>query len=68
MNGHSGLMINIHWFPNQKLSNLMSEGKLYHGKAATVQINCLDALHGQIVRKSVWTKPENVGVKGESSR
>lgn len=55
-------MINVHWLPNQTLSKLMSEGKLYRGKAATVPISCLDALNGQIVRKSVWAKPEDVGV------
>lgn len=55
-------LINIHWFPSDKLRNILNEGKLYRGSNGTVKIKSVRELTGQVIRKSVWVNPEHVGI------
>ncbi|TNF21923.1 MAG: hypothetical protein EP325_01910 [Vibrionaceae bacterium] len=55
-------LINIHWFPRDKLMNLLYQGKLYRGSSGTVKIKNALELTGQVTRKSVWVNPEHVGI------
>jgi len=55
-------LINIHWFPRDKLMNLLYQGKLYRGSIGTVKIKNALELTGQVIRKSVWVSPEHVGI------
>lgn len=55
-------LINIHWFPRNKLMNLLCQGKLYRGSNGTVKIKNALELTGQVIRKSVWVSPEHVGI------
>ncbi|MBY7909923.1 hypothetical protein KW420_09075 [Vibrio fluvialis] len=55
-------LINIHWFPRNKLMNLLYQGKLYRGSSGTVKIKNVRELTAQVTRKSVWVSPEHVGI------
>lgn len=56
-------LINIHWFPRNKLRNLLYQGNLYRGSNGTVKIKNALELTGQVTRKSVWVNPEHVGIE-----
>lgn len=56
-------LINIHWFPRNKLRNLLYQGNLYRGSSGAVKIKNALELTGQVTRKSVWVNHEYVGIE-----